>query len=277
MSDRPVSAVALLLVFSLAAPVIADDFGDGNARARLVASTDVVESGGTFLLGVHLDIKPGWHIYWRNPGEAGVATEIRWRIPDGAQAGALQWPLPIGFIQSGDIPGYGYEGSVVLASEIRVADDLDKDSEVGAMVSWLACKDVCVIGSAELARPLSKVSVDPVFSTWMNSLPQAFGEEDPPFGLTTQGGLSDGKLGLWLQWRQTPRMVEWFPDPPEGLEVKNVKVQTRGGLTRIDAAVRALKGATGVPTELSSLVVATGEDGGRHGWKLSVRLEDNEL
>jgi len=277
MSDRPVSAVALLLVFSLAAPVIADDYGDGNARAHLVASTDVVESGGTFLLGVHLDIKPGWHIYWRNPGEAGVATEIRWHLPDGLRAGALQWPLPIGFIQSGDIPGYGYEGSVVLAAETWAGDGLGEDSEVGATVSWLACKDVCVIGSAELARALSKVSVDPVFSTWMNSLPQALGEEDPPFGLTTTGGLRQGKLSLWLQWRQTPQTVEWFPDPPDGLEVKNVKVQTRGGLTRIDAAVRALKGATGVLTGLSSLVVATNKDGSRHGWKLIVRLEDNEL
>jgi len=277
MNGRLIFVGVLLVAASLAAPAAADDFGDGNARARLVASTDNFETGGAFLLGVHLDIKPGWHIYWRNPGEAGVATEVRWRLPDGLRAGALQWPLPIGFIQSGDIPGYGYEGSVVLAAEIRAGDGLDGDPEVGAMVSWLACKDVCVIGSAELARPLSEVPFDPTFAPWGNSLPQALGEEDPPFGLTTTGGLIQGELSLWLQWRQTPQTVEWFPDPPDGLEVKNVTVETRGGLTRIDADVRTLKGATEVVTGLPSLVVATNEDGGRQGWKLVVRLENNEL
>lgn len=277
MIGRLLLGAALLVACSPVTPVDADDFGDGNARAQLVMSTDDIEPGGTFLLGVHFDIEPGWHIYWRNPGEAGVATEIRWRLPDGVQAGALQWPLPIGFIQSGEIPGYGYEDSVVLASEIRDSDGLDENSEVGAMVSWLACKDVCVIGSAELARPLSEVPVDPAFVPWREQLPKAFNGDVPPFEVTTKGGLSEGRLSLWLQWRQTPPTVEWFPDHAEGLEVKHVKVQTRGGLTRIDAKVRALKGAAGVPNELSSLVVATGNDGGRHGWELAVRLKDNDL
>lgn len=277
MNGRLLLVAVVLVVCSPASPVDAVEFGDGNARARLVVSTDDFESGGTFLLGVHFDIRPGWHIYWRNPGEAGVATEIRWRLPDRAQAGALQWPLPIGFAQSGDIPGYGYEDSVVLASEISTSGGLDEDSEVGAMVSWLACKDVCVIGSAELARTLSKVPVDEAFVSRADQLPDALDGDDPPFEVTTGGGLSEGRLSLWLRWRLTPQTVEWFPDPAEGLEVKQVKVQTRGGLTRIDAAVRALKGAAGVPNELLSLVVATGKDGGRHGWELAVRLEDNEL
>ena len=99
----------------------ASDFGAGNVRVQLVADTDHVAPESDFHLGVRFEIKPGWHIYWRNPGGAGLATDIRWRLPEGLQTGDLQWPLPIGFTQSEGIPGYGYEGTMVLASRVHSA------------------------------------------------------------------------------------------------------------------------------------------------------------
>jgi hypothetical protein len=278
MNYRPSYVGALLLAVVAAIPVAALDYGDGNARVRMLISVARPEAGGTFLLGVHFDIRPGWHIYWRNPGGAGLATDIQWRLPDGYAGGPLRWPLPVYFTQSGDIPGYGYVDSVVLASEISVQQDVDGMTPVtvGAKVSWLACKDVCVIGDAVLEGSLAKLPVDPNFAAWTADLPRSSDESQQPFTLTTRGGLADGKIDLWLQWRDAPRLVEWFPDPSDSLKVDDVEVRTRGALTRIDAVVRTMAGTNEKPNILDSLVVMIDETGRRRGWELAVDLKNAE-
>ncbi len=172
--------------------------------------------GEPVFLGVSFDIKPGWHIYWKNPGGAGLATEIRWRLPEDAEHGDLLWPLPVAFTQSGDIPGYGYEGSVVLATELRSATALPGTAVVGASVSWLACKDVCVLGSAELESSWAEVAIDPGFSVWAESLPRTFDGSDAPFILTAKGSLTAGHIDLWLQWRTAPRSSRVLSRSPRG-------------------------------------------------------------
>ena len=58
-------------------------------------------------------MRPGWHVYWRNPGDAGLPTEIAWTLPPGFTAGEIAWPTPERFVVS-DIGNYGYAGSVDL-------------------------------------------------------------------------------------------------------------------------------------------------------------------
>jgi thiol:disulfide interchange protein DsbD len=237
---------------------------------RLVAGRDAARPGSGQLLGVRFDIEPGWHIYWRHPGGAGLATEVEWRLPAGAAAGPLQWPLPIAFTQGGGIPGYGYEGSVVLASELRGAA---ASAPVGAEVSWLACKEVCVLGRAELEGELGALPTDPALSAWSKGLPAPLGE-GAPFTVTTTGGTAQGTLGLWLRWSGEPLAVAWFPDPPPGgLAVGEATVRTRGNLTRIDAPVRWQAGAQAQDRSLRSLVVTTDARGVRRGWELVTELE----
>jgi hypothetical protein len=278
MDHRLSIALALLLALLSSPLADASEYGDGNARVRLVTSVERAEAGGSFLLGVHFDIRPGWHIYWRNPGGAGLATDVQWRLPEAFVAGPIQWPLPVYFTQSGDIPGYGYVDSVVLASEISVPQDVGENNPValGAKVSWLACKDVCVIGDAVLEESLTTLPVDRNFATWSADLPRSTDGSQAPFTLTTRGGLADGKIELWLQWREAPRLVEWFPDPPDSLEVDDVKVRTRGSLTRVDAVVRTMAGTNEVPNILNSLVVMSDENGRRRGWELAVDLKKTE-
>ena len=116
------------------------------------------------------------------------------------------------------------------------------------------------------------MTVDQGFGDWTESLPRSFEASEAPFSLTTSGGLAAGKIGLWLQWRAAPQSVEFFPDPPEGLEVEDVTIQTRGGLTRIDAVVRPMGGSDAQPGALDSVVVLTDEKNRRRGWELSVDL-----
>jgi DsbC/DsbD-like thiol-disulfide interchange protein len=272
----PPIAMSCLMTWPLA-PVVAQEAEAPKVTARLVADTASVEPGSAFQLGVQFEIEDGWHIYWRNPGGAGLTTAIEFDLPAGYVAGPLQWPLPIAFVQSEGIPGYGYEGSVVLASEVTVSIDVDRSQPgmVRAEVSWLACKGVCVLGSADLETSLSKLPVDPVFRQWAGQLPGSSEISDPPFSLSATGGLGDGVITHWLRWTEAPPTVEWFPNPSDALEIGDVRIQTRGGLTRIDANVKSRKGASGSIDELPSLVVVTGDDGERRGWELSVELTNN--
>jgi DsbC/DsbD-like thiol-disulfide interchange protein len=268
-------AATIFLMGGMAPAAFAQE--EPRVIARLVADTPAVEPGSNFLLGVHFEIKDDWHIYWRNPGGAGLATAVDFELPDGLVAGPLQWPLPIPFVQSESIPGYGYEGSVVLAAEIAVPSDFDRSQpgKVRVEASWLACKGVCVLGSAKLEASLTELSEDPVFGQWAGQLPKSPGATDLPFSLSVTGGIAEGVITHWLRWNEEPNRVEWFPDPSEALEVGDVRIQTRGSLTRIDAAVKSRKGASGSISELPSLFVITGDDGERRGWELSVPLTDN--
>jgi DsbC/DsbD-like thiol-disulfide interchange protein len=270
---RTILATGIILVMACTASFAED----ARVTARLVADTSAVEPGSVFRLGVHFEIEDGWHIYWRNPGGAGLTTAIDFDLPAGYGAGPLQWPLPIAFDQSEGIPGYGYESSVVLASEVAVASNTDRSrpGTVRAGVSWLACKGVCVLGSAVLEASLAELPVDPVFRNWADQLPSSSEATDLPFSLSMTGGLSEGVLTYWLRWKVTPRMVEWFPDPSNALEVGDIRIQTRGNLTRIDAAVKSRRGASGSIDELQSLFVVTGDDGERRGWEQSVKLTND--
>jgi DsbC/DsbD-like thiol-disulfide interchange protein len=225
------------------------------------------------MLGVRFDIEPGWHIYWKNPGGAGLATEVRWKLPGGLEAGPLQWPLPVHFTQSEGIPGYGYEGSVVLASELRLPAGHDASSAaVRAEVSWLACKEVCVLGGATLESPLGELPADPDFASWNERLARPLASGDAPFTVTTTGGIAEGVLSLWLRWTADTADVTWFPEPPASLELGEATVRTRGGLTRIDAPLRQRAGAD-APQELRSLIVVNDADGSRRGWELLTAIE----
>jgi DsbC/DsbD-like thiol-disulfide interchange protein len=249
-----------------------------RVRASLVADRAEIGAGSTYHIGVRFEIEDGWHIYWRYPGGAGLATAVELELPDGLQAGPLLWPLPIAFAQSGGIPGYGYEDSVVLASEVTVpaGSDRRRAGKVHAEVSWLACKSLCVFGSAELESALEKLPVYEDFDEWNRNLPASIDENNAPFTLSTTGGLAEGVVTHWLRWRDTARAVEWFPDPSEAIEVGAVRIQTRGGLTRIDAEIKARRGAIGTRDILPSLVVITERDGSRRGWEISVDLTNQQ-
>src|SRR5437867_3085239 len=88
--------------------------GTDLVKATLVSDVSSVKAGQPFTLGVLLKIEPGWHVYWKNPGESGMATSVQWKVPEGFKVGELQFPIPIRFGQSGDVIGYGYQDEVLL-------------------------------------------------------------------------------------------------------------------------------------------------------------------
>ena len=90
-------------------------------RVRMLADTDIIAAGQTFHVAVVFDIAPHWHIYWKNPGDSGAATELTWRAP-GNEIGPVQWPAPQVFREAeGLLTTFGYEEEA-RSNRSRIAD-----------------------------------------------------------------------------------------------------------------------------------------------------------
>ena len=118
--------------------------------ATLIAEHASIRPGGATRIGVLFDIEEGWHIYAQDPGDAGLPTQVTWSGHDRIAFGSLQWPEPYEFLDPGDIRTFGYAGTVVLSSALAGSKPLAAEARIHADVEWLACKDVCIPGSAAL-------------------------------------------------------------------------------------------------------------------------------
>ncbi len=120
-------------------------------RAQVIAESTSIHPGSPFLVAVNFHIQPGWHIYWKNPGDTGLPTTVQWDLPKGFSAHDLQWPVPRKFVSQG-LASYGYEGEVSLLAQIDPPADLAPGNvPIRAHAGWLACRIECTPGKADLS------------------------------------------------------------------------------------------------------------------------------
>ena len=133
---------------------------------ELIAEQRSLQPAGTTRVGVHFKLEPGWHIYAEQPGDAGLPTQVRWSSPVAVVFEPLRWPHPEQFVDPGNITTFGYTGSTVLSSTLHGTPSkvLSASVPVHADVRWLACKEVCVPGSATLDLTLRVSTEVPAFS-----------------------------------------------------------------------------------------------------------------
>lgn len=126
-----------------------------HVRAELGSVVGTIQPGASFWVVLHLRMQEGWHTYWQNPGDSGLATTIRWVLPEGFQASDILWPYPRR-LPVGPLMNYGYEGEVVLLTQITVPPHLAPEQSVTfqAETSWVVCADICIPESASLSLQL---------------------------------------------------------------------------------------------------------------------------
>lgn len=178
--SRPaVLAGVLLLAGALGFGGTAFAAGAPKVQAELLSEASTLAPGPNHV-AVRLSPMPGWHTYWRNPGDAGQATTLAWQLPPGFVAGPIEWPAPTAIL-SGDVASIGYDKPTlhlvtldVPATAIGSAADLKVDAH------WLACSDACIPEHAtlELQRPVAASAVidsaqQAVFAAARARLPQS--------------------------------------------------------------------------------------------------------
>ncbi len=129
--------------------------GSNHVDVTMLSAVSTIQPGKPFWVAVRLGISPGWHIYWKNPGNSGYPTSIDWKLPKGFTAGPIHWPYPERFEFSG-LVNYGYEGTAYLLVQITPPENIEpgRDVKLKAIVGWLVCKDVCMPGHAQAEMDL---------------------------------------------------------------------------------------------------------------------------
>ena len=153
----PRLAVALCAAafLDLVGPAAAAPVVTPHVEAELVAATTAVVPGKPLPVALRLKMAPGWHTYWQNPGDSGLPTTLAWQLPPGFSAGTIAWPAPH-LLPQGPLANYGYEGEVLLLSELKPPADLALGAPqvFRARADWLVCKEICIPEGADLTLEL---------------------------------------------------------------------------------------------------------------------------
>jgi thiol:disulfide interchange protein DsbD len=132
----------------------APDKGNDRVEAALLTDVAQVKPGDSFRVGVRFRMDPGWHIYWKNPGDSGLASEVTWDTP-GTTVGELQWPAPSTFrTPDGFITTYGYADEVLLFAEARASEKAAGALQLSAAADVLVCEVHCLPAQLMLTRSL---------------------------------------------------------------------------------------------------------------------------
>jgi len=198
-------ALALLLALA-AAPVRA-----GMVDASLVTSRAAARPGETIDAGLRLKMRDGWHVYWKNPGDAGLAPKVKWTLPAGWTAGMFSWPAPHRLV-AGPVTSFGYENEVVLPLTLTVPADAKPGSRahLAAKADWLECREACVPGRAQLSLDVPVAADAKIDPAGADLIEKARAEVPRLDSSAAADALWDGaRVRLRLNGR-TP-LVEFFP------------------------------------------------------------------
>lgn len=254
-------ALLPLAAIWLSIPAAATPVHTPHLDAELVAEVRSIEAGRPLTLALRLQHEPHWHTYWQNPGDSGMATSIRWDLPERFRAGPLHWPAPAR-LPIPPLANFGYEREILLLTDIETPAALSPGSRatIAAEAEWLVCKEICVPGSARfrLSLPVSTGAAEPD-PHWGPVIARARAELPRPLtGWSAKVNQSGGSIAIALRRVDAaiPQIQRMTFFPFEDGVIQNAAEQT---LIRVgDGYVLRVAAADGLGprTTLGGLLVA---------------------
>ncbi|MBS0282873.1 MAG: thioredoxin family protein [Proteobacteria bacterium] len=252
LSALLVGLMTLLALPAAAAPHVA---------MRLVAETARPAAGGTVTLAFDAAPAPGWHAYWRNPGDAGVGTRLEWKLPAGAAAGELRYPVPQRLLIAG-LMNYVFERPFAMLVDLGVPAGLAAGARlpIAVKADYLVCTDdLCVPETQTLETVLTvgDGAPDPAlrarFDAWRRALPQ-------PLGATATWQARGGvfRLGVPFPAEASLDQPYFYPAATGAIDFAAPQKVTRDG----DRLVIETKAAANLARGRIEGVLATGDGRG---------------
>ncbi len=245
----PVLRMLLFAVFCAPALALAQSsVSTENATVTLVADGATVVPGEVIWLGFHLQPRPGWHTYWRNPGDSGLPTTLEWTLPKGFEVGEIHWPAPTA-ISYGPLMNFGYDDDHLLMVPVTApTEPSDLDTvDISLRADWLICEEICIPEGAnlQLELPVGKFAAPgPNNQLFIDA--QARWPRQSNWPVTYE--VIAGDLFLQIVGDSLPRELRFFPFA-EGLignaEPQQSAVQSDGHFLRIPAGDVAPEGDLG--------------------------------
>jgi thiol:disulfide interchange protein DsbD len=157
---------ALLLATALATPIAAQA-AESN---RFVSHEDTVSivsrsndaSGLALRLGLLFRLSEGWHIYWKNAGDAGSPPQLSFTPPPNITIVAFDWPAPDWLVTNG-LGDYVVSGTLLLPFTASLTHAVPaKGIDPRGNARWLVCSAViCVPQQASFSLHLPEGATSP--------------------------------------------------------------------------------------------------------------------
>jgi DsbC/DsbD-like thiol-disulfide interchange protein len=151
------AAPALLTGLALTAPATARAGNVAETQGATLRLIRGATENGVAHLGLEIAMKPGWHTYWRYPGDSGVPPEITLAQGDAAKGLTVAYPAPQRFGSPGD-ETIGYNGDVVLPLSVTLA--VPARAQTLSITARLGiCHDICLPVDETLSVAIDPASV----------------------------------------------------------------------------------------------------------------------
>ena len=183
-----------------------------HIAAALAAESRAPAPGQTSLIALEFAAAPGWHGYWRNPGDAGAAPRLSWQLPKGVTIGAPRFPAPQKLVVAG-LMNHVFTGAHGLLMPLTIARDVPVGTRLTLRLraDWLACTDqICVPEGDDLALELSvgeggvNAAQRARFDRWRQALPR-------PLGSVARFAVAGDGFQLAIPYpRDLPAANGWF-------------------------------------------------------------------
>jgi thiol:disulfide interchange protein/DsbC/DsbD-like thiol-disulfide interchange protein len=251
--------------------------GATTTKVGLILSAETARPGDTVMAGIRLQMQPGWHSYWRNPGDSGIATKVDWNLPPGVTAGELQWPVPEKLVTP-PFTTYVYGDEATLLVPLKIDSKVSPGPlEIKAKVSWQECSDVCLQGRTNLTAQIvvgsdTKSSTDAgIIQAAMERLPKS----DAKLPLRARWERDEESRPLLLEWASSgkPAEVDFFPYDAGKYEVKGEteRLADSDGVIHIRKLVT--KTGTDWPAKIDGLLVSrTATNGPYQAYEVSLPI-----
>ncbi|MBU0985316.1 MAG: thioredoxin family protein [candidate division Zixibacteria bacterium] len=153
--------ILVILGLALFAPLTspAEPQRVGPVQVELVTEYNALEAGTPLELGLRILPDEHWHVYWKNPGDAGLPPTLKWTLPEGFTVSGIHYPAP-SLIPAGPLAAYGYHGEALYPVTLTPPSDLRAGDTVHIVLDadWLVCKEACLPGSANVSIDLPVVA-----------------------------------------------------------------------------------------------------------------------
>jgi thiol:disulfide interchange protein/DsbC/DsbD-like thiol-disulfide interchange protein len=215
-----------------------------HSKASLVTDYPSFVSG--MKIGIQLDLEPGWHAYWENPGDVGAEPKIVIESLVPIEESSIVYPIPARIV-SDPYDSYGFENETLFYKTIRFENKPTDDSvNLKVTAEWLVCQSICVpcSKSFSLNLPVKDSKIDNSHFEFF-SYPQNTGEiqgsiayESDATILTITSPLLGGSTGV--DFFPTKSMKEIFNKPSSSSISGNIATFRYAPTSSKDSAVVGL-------------------------------------
>lgn len=198
-----------------------------------IAETDFSKP---FRVAIRFQIAPEWHLYWKNPGDAGLAPKAQWTLPEGFKVSDFQFPTPHK-IATETAVDYGYDHELILLATLTPPKTAPKNFTLKVDLTWLVCRESCIPGDATLELNTATLSekarteAELLIEQARKKMPEPLSNINAtlePIATSTQGGKT--LLTLRFTGNDAKKITDFFPEEISGFVVNYSDVQVRDGV-----------------------------------------------